>query len=120
MRSRIAALQCQVKLAQLAVLLKRYNPNQPLVPAGEEGGGQWAGGGDGEPGDGANIRDGEQLDPQEIIATAKRLDLAARTDGCQKCLDLCHPLLERFQPPGSDRNKWDVHKCMDACLRGGR
>ncbi len=34
----------------------------------------------------------------------------------QRCLDQCYPLLERPQPPGSDSNKWDFHKCMSRCM----
>ncbi len=34
----------------------------------------------------------------------------------QRCLERCYPLLERWQSPGSDRNTWDFHKCMNACM----
>jgi hypothetical protein len=81
---------------------QKFDPNQPRVPAGNPTGGQWA--------------SAEVGDVSAIVATAKRLNLAARPDAYQKCLDLCYPLLERFQPPWSDRNTWDFHKCMNACL----
>jgi hypothetical protein len=54
--------------------------------------------------------------PEEIVATAKRENLAARPDKYMKCLELCYPLLERRKPPGSDINTFDFHKCMAACL----
>jgi hypothetical protein len=44
-----------------------------------------------------------------------------KTIGCGRTDDLssmslCSPVLERFQQPGSDRNQWDFHKCMNVCL----
>lgn len=53
---------------------------------------------------------------QSIAERAGQLHLAARSDAYGTCLDLCYPLLERFQPPGSDRNTWDFHNCMNICL----
>jgi hypothetical protein len=86
---------------------RKYDPDQPRVPAGSADGGQWAGGG----------ADSENhVDVQSIVETAKRLDLAARPDAYQRCLNLCYRLLERPQSRGSDRNTWDFHKCMNACL----
>jgi hypothetical protein len=79
-----------------------FNPDEPRVPAGNPDGGQWT--------------SGAASDVQSIIATARRLDVAVRPDVYEECLDLCYPLLERFQPAGSDRNTWDFHKCMNACL----
>ncbi len=70
--------------------LEKFDPNQPRVPAGNPDGGQWTSGTTG--------------DVQSIAATAKRLNLAASPDAYQRCLDLCYPLLERHQSPGSDRN----------------
>ncbi len=58
-------------------------------------------------------------DVDEIIARAGQLRLAASPSGYQKCLDLCYRLLERPQTAGSDRNLWDFHKCMNACLARG-
>lgn len=80
----------------------KFDPNQPRVPAGSPDGGQWT--------------DGAAGDVQTIVARAKRLSLATEPDAYQRCLDLCYPLLERFQPPGRDYNTWDFHKCMNACL----
>jgi len=38
-----------------------------------------------------------------------------------QCIKQCTPLLERPQRPGSDRNRWDFHKCVNACMDpGGR
>jgi len=88
----------------------KYSPDQPRVPAGHPDGGQWTSG---------QVADAESHDAPDvksIIATAQRLNLAARPEAYEKCLDLCYPLLERRQPPGSDINTWDFHKCMNACL----
>jgi hypothetical protein len=83
-------------------LAAKYDPDQPRVPAGNSDGGRWT--------------SGESNAVQSIIATARRLNLAAGPDAYQKCLDLCYRLLERPRSPGSDRNTWDSHKCMNACL----
>ena len=55
------------------------------------------------------------VDVQDVLAKARQI-VAAGRNGYQKCLDICVPLLERFQPVGSDRNQWDFHKCMGACV----
>ena len=65
---------------------------------------------------GGEEEDSASVTPAEIIATAKRENLAARPDKYMKCLDLCYPLLERRKPPGSDVNTWDFIKCMNACM----
>jgi hypothetical protein len=92
------------------------DPEHPGWPAGTPGGK----GGQFRPKDSDENAPDQQAarrsDVQAIIATAQRLHLAARPDAYQKCLDLCYPLLERRQPPGSDFNTFDFHKCMNACL----
>jgi len=55
-----------------------------------------------------------------IIAHARRQRLARNPLNYQRCLDLGYPLLERRQRAGSDRNTWDFHKCMNACLQRNR
>lgn len=79
-----------------------YDPNQPRVPAGNPEGGQWI----------AALMD----KIGDIISYAKRFNIAASPGAYQRCLNLCYRLLERPQSPGSDRNTWDFHKCMNACL----
>lgn len=86
---------------------RKYDPEQPRVPAGNPDGGQWTSG---------DAASEEGTDVQRIVEMAKRLNLAAGPDAYQRCLDLCCPVLERRQSPGSDRNTWDFHKCMNACL----
>jgi hypothetical protein len=92
------------------------DPEHPGWPAGTPGGK----GGQFRPKDSAaNASDYQAKtgsDVQSIITTATRLHLAARPDAYERCLDLCYPLLERRQPPGSDFNTFDFHKCMNACL----
>jgi hypothetical protein len=55
---------------------------------------------------------------KEALTNQIRRLFAAGPNTYQRCLDLCYPILERFQSPGVDYNKWDFHRCMDACLRG--
>jgi hypothetical protein len=92
------------------------DPEHPGWPAGTPGGK----GGQFRPKDSAANASDQQTetrsDVQAIVTTARRLNLAARPDAYQRCLDLCYPLLERRQPPGSDFNTFDFHKCMNACL----
>jgi hypothetical protein len=38
----------------------------------------------------------------------------------KQCIEECAPLLERFQPPGSDKNQWDFHRCVNDCLERSR
>ena len=94
----------------LALLGKaNFDPMQPRVPRGEPDGGQWT--------RVEGWRSGTDVDA--FVATAKRLGLADGPEAYGRCLNLCYPLLERWQPPGSDRNQWDFHKCMNACLGKG-
>jgi hypothetical protein len=44
--------------------------------------------------------------------------LARGTSKKDECIRQCTPLLERYQPPGSDRNRWDFHKCVNQCMEG--
>ncbi len=104
------------------------DPEHPGWPAGTPGGR----GGEFRPTGGARqpsadstetVHDGSKSsapstasDVEAIIATARRLNLAVVSGAYQKCVDLCYPLLERFQPAGSDRNLWDFHRCLNACL----
>jgi hypothetical protein len=37
-----------------------------------------------------------------------------------QCIKQCTPLLERPQPPWSDRNRWDFHKCVNAFMDPSR
>jgi len=96
---------------------RKYSPDQPRVPAGNPGGGQWSAD------DGQSARP-DALTPDgdddtlvtEILRKAKNLNLTASPADYQKCLNICYPILERPKPPWSDRNKYDFHKCMNACL----
>ena len=56
-------------------------------------------------------------DVRRIITFADRKRVAGSPLNYQGCLDLCYPLLERPHHPSSDRNTWDFHKCMNACLQ---
>jgi hypothetical protein len=42
-RHSLALAQLELRCLRLSIALKRYNPNQPRVPAGQPGGGRWAG-----------------------------------------------------------------------------
>ncbi len=45
-RANFVAAQAELAAIRLPYLLRKYNENQPRVPAGETGGGQWTDGGD--------------------------------------------------------------------------
>jgi hypothetical protein len=65
MRCALAALNVELKLCRLGYLLRKFSADQPRVPAGSPGGGQWtsggAGGGGGE-GDSAEAGDDAQIE----------------------------------------------------------
>lgn len=92
---------------------RKFNPNQPRVPAGSPDGGQWTDGGGGREGDENDL-------VQDILAKAKELRLTGSSSDYRICLNLCYPILERLSPRWSDRNTWDFHKCMNACLGHNR
>lgn len=52
--------------------------------------------------------------PQVSQRYSARPELAAsRSD----CIEKCYHLLERILPfPGSDKNTWDFHKCVNECM----
>ena len=117
----IHASNVEAKLRRLArAVAFKYDPNQPRVPAGNPEGGQWAdaGGGVGSgpfgTGEASAI---DSADVRSIVSFARRKRVAGSPLSYQRCLDLCYPLLERSQDPRSDRNTWDFHKCMNACLQ---
>jgi len=83
----------------------KNDPNQPRVPAGNPDGGKWTSG---------NNSGEVSSDVREILDKAKQL--AATRASMSRCVNLCYPLLERFQRPGSDRNEFDFRKCLNACL----
>lgn len=108
---------------------RKFSPDQPRVPAGAREGGQWASGnGQGRSSDPSQAGSGAQvLDRgrgasssadavvQSFIEKAKRLAAGGKS-AYERCSDLCYPILERFQPVGSDRNTFDFFKCLNACL----
>lgn len=47
------------------------------------------------------------------IALDTKADTSAKKD---HCIRICSPILDRSQPPGSDRNTWDFHRCVNACM----
>lgn len=113
-RYEVASLRFE--LALLKEVLKARNakksgfdPNQPRVPAGNSDGGQWAnGGGEGSTSGNTAVH--------SILGLARQFAASGYSPSYLKCLDICSPLLERFQPSGSDRNKYDFHRCMRVCI----
>jgi len=61
-----------------------------------------------------DVQEAPDLPQSSIMQRARQL-AASRAD-MKRCIDLCYRLLERFQPPGSDRNFFDFQKCLNACL----
>jgi hypothetical protein len=39
-----------------------------------------------------------------------------RQDRKSQCIDECYRILERWEPPGSYRNTWDFHNCVNECM----
>jgi hypothetical protein len=59
-------------------------------------------------------KDGSAAASEEIPGQTTQL-AASRAD-MDRCVDICYPILERFQPAGSDRNQFDFYKCLNECL----
>jgi len=105
-------------------LKRAFDASQPRIPAGNSDGGQWTDGGGTSENGGSRRRGGDSTESnprdeptvRRVLSAFRKLEGADGPDRYGKCLDLCYPLLERFQPPDSDRNLWDFHKCMNACL----
>lgn len=107
-QSRLLGLKSILEGIKREFYTRKYDPDQPRVPAGNSDGGQWTSEGN----------SGEGL-VERIMAIAKRMRLAASPASYRECLKQCAPLLERPKPYGwSDVNKYDFHRCMSACLRG--
>ncbi len=105
--SELAAIKVEIKFRRLLRALEiKFDPNQPRVPAGNSDGGRWT----------SQTGAAGQVSPdvQAILDLAPQF--AAAGTSMSQCLDLCSPLLERFQPLGSDRNQFDFRKCLNACL----
>lgn len=85
---------------------RKYDPNQPRVAAGNPDGGQWTS-------EGGDQASGDSLF-RGIFGKARQY--AASKMSLNACIALCAPLLERRQPPGSDRNEFDFRKCLNRCL----
>jgi hypothetical protein len=92
----------------------KYSPDQPRVPAGVPEGGQWTS--EGGAGQSDGLRQNASPFVQSILEKAKKIAASGRSKSYLRCLDLCSPILERFQPPGVDINEWEFRRCMAACL----
>lgn len=81
-------------------MLKAYHPDEPRIPAGQAGGGQWT------TGEGDSLSSGDIL--PIVVGGSGRKDL---------CIERCYHLLERPLPhPGSDINTYDFWKCINDCM----
>src|SRR5579884_2135290 len=122
----LAANAFEMKLRELARAIKGgFNPDQPRVPAGQPDGGQWTS----DTGATYELVGTRPISSQNtvhdvggeadvsvgsILSAARKL--AASRPSMNKCIALCYPLLERFQPRGSNLNEFDFRKCLNACL----
>jgi hypothetical protein len=80
----------------LSLYERKYSPDQP-----RDDHGRWTSGG---------------VEVESILEMAKRLAATSYSDKYLRCLDVCSPILEIPQPPGADFNKWNFHRCMNACM----
>lgn len=78
--------------------LAKYSPNQPRVPAGNPGGGDWT---SGDGGAGSSDAEVAANDPAKWL----------------ECLEDCHQILDRnWSYRWSDINRYDFLKCMNECM----
>ena len=109
--TRAAIVEHKLRQLERVVTKAGFDPNQPRVPAGVADGGQWTSTG------GTSETTNGSATLAKIVAVARRITIAGSPLNYQRCLDLCYPLLERSQHPAGDRNMWDFHRCMNACLK---
>jgi len=111
-------------LRPLDALAKDYDPDEPRVPAGQPGGGQWTS----ESGS-ANLGDGAEDEHIEIRdqPTVPQTDPGPQRSGSRvsandpakwaECFEECHLILDRPKPyRSSDVNQFDFYNCMNECL----
>jgi hypothetical protein len=106
-QSQIAAAHVDLLLLKIGERREmKYDPDQPRVPAGSSGGGQWT-------------SDGGIL-PGSFGVTSRFWDecakLAAGHATMSQCVDQCLHLLLRPQAPGSDLNEFAFRRCLNRCL----
>jgi hypothetical protein len=116
----LSAAAVEQSAKRIADLLRaKYDPDQPRVPAGSREGGRWTTNGGMENWSEGN---GGEGDANEGAATAESIlrlapQLAAAGASMNRCIEMCHRLLERFQPRGTiNINTWDFVRCLNACL----
>ena len=56
-----------------------------------------------------------QAEP-DIVVTATADQSKPPKAAQHHCYEACYPILERWQPPGSDRNQVDFDKCLKICF----
>ena len=93
-----------------ALYERKYRPDQLRDEIG-----RWA-----DEGGGGGQGTQETIDVQSILEKAKQLAASGYSNKYLRCLDLCAPILERFQPKGSDINEWTYRRCIAACMGNSR
>jgi hypothetical protein len=68
----------------------------------------------------SSLQPNEAVDVAAILEKAKQLAASGYSNKYLRCLDLCAPILERFQPKGSDINEWTYRRCIAACMGNSR
>lgn len=68
----------------------------------------------------SSLHPNEPVDVAVILEKAKQLAASGYSNKYLRCLDLCAPILERFQPKGSDINEWTYRRCIAACMGNSR
>lgn len=56
------------------------------------------------------------LDGCILVVGQSSQDDAGRRRAKSACIDACYPILERWAPPGSDRNQTDFNNCVKQCM----
>lgn len=104
-----------IRLAATEQLLKaNFNPNEPRVPEGDQGGGRWTyGSADAPPASNSRpFGPGPANSPKVPSETA-----VADRDRKSICIERCAHILERPLPyRWSNRNTFAFHRCVNECM----
>ena len=81
-RHELAGMQCVVSAIRLGLALKRYDPNQPRVPGGRPGAGQWTGDSTSGASDATGSLGTSDASASEDVVLAARRDRGIDEDAC--------------------------------------
>lgn len=88
--------------------LAKYSADQPRLPAGQAGGGQWVG---------EATEDNNTADSQSVASEQTEAIVVGNKDSC---IEECYFWLEMPEPARQfGTRQWDFHRCVAECMARG-